>query len=170
MFRGKPDVGVAKALRGLSFGCFMVLLALTGGLAMNSHADYSNRRQIIVFTEPGSVPGESVERSVDALRCELVERDTDVRMVDISELPDTSTTATSESRDNERILFELVKLRGSERPDFELVLIGKDGGVKARTSDPNALEDFLALIDSMPMRRAEMRSKGSHDGPCDDRQ
>ena len=47
--------------------------------------------------------------------------------------------------------------------DFEVVLIGKDGGVKARTSDPGALQDFLALIDTMPMRRAEMRSRGDAD-------
>lgn len=36
------------------------------------------------------------------------------------------------------------------------ILIGKDGGVKAKESYPLELEGLLNLIDSMPMRRAEM--------------
>lgn len=39
------------------------------------------------------------------------------------------------------------------------VLIGKDGGVKARQRGDLSLEKFFALIDTMPMRRAEMRRK-----------
>jgi hypothetical protein len=40
----------------------------------------------------------------------------------------------------------------------QLVLIGKDGGIKARHSeDVFDLERIFTLIDSMPMRRAEMR-------------
>lgn len=45
--------------------------------------------------------------------------------------------------------------------DFLLVLVGKDGGTKYRSSkkiDPSVIFD---LIDSMPMRRAEMR-RGKH--------
>ncbi len=38
----------------------------------------------------------------------------------------------------------------------EAVLIGKDGGVKARWKEPVAPEAVFALIDTMPMRRAEM--------------
>jgi hypothetical protein len=39
----------------------------------------------------------------------------------------------------------------------QLVLIGKDGGIKAQQSEGGFdLERLFALIDSMPMRRAEM--------------
>ena len=39
---------------------------------------------------------------------------------------------------------------------FQLLLLGKDGGVKKRTSTVS-LEEVLSLIDTMPMRRREMR-------------
>lgn len=41
-----------------------------------------------------------------------------------------------------------------------VVLIGKDGGVKA-VSDKLNLAELFALIDGMPMRRAEMREKAN---------
>lgn len=150
-----------------SFGCFLAAICLSGWLATSSHADYSNRRQIIVFAIPSSELGMAIQRTVDALRCQLVDRDTDVRFVDVSELPDAGSAPTNQERDRHEALSELVRLRSDELPDFELVLIGKDGGVKARTRDLNALEDFLALIDSMPMRRAEVRSRGSIDDGCE---
>ena len=40
--------------------------------------------------------------------------------------------------------------------EFRLIVIGKDGGVKKRTSTVS-LEEVFSLIDTMPMRRREMR-------------
>jgi hypothetical protein len=49
---------------------------------------------------------------------------------------------------------------GLHGPNAQLVLIGKDGGIKARQSEGTFdLEPLFALIDSMPMRRAEMRQQ-----------
>lgn len=43
-------------------------------------------------------------------------------------------------------------------PDkFTVLLIGKDGGVKLRSYEPAGPDRIFALIDSMPMRRDEMR-------------
>lgn len=39
---------------------------------------------------------------------------------------------------------------------FEVVLIGKDGGVKLRVQEPIAAEALFSVIDAMPMRRREM--------------
>ena len=41
---------------------------------------------------------------------------------------------------------------------FEVVLIGKDGGVKLRSRSASVAQIF-GLIDTMPMRRAEMRER-----------
>jgi len=41
--------------------------------------------------------------------------------------------------------------------DFEMILIGKDTGVKARWKNGFTQEDLFSRIDSMPMRRYEMR-------------
>lgn len=40
---------------------------------------------------------------------------------------------------------------------FCAILVGKDGGEKARADRLDDLEAWFALIDAMPMRRAEMR-------------
>ncbi len=45
-----------------------------------------------------------------------------------------------------------------ENPFF-FILIGKDGGVKLRSDQVVGMEKLFALIDGMPMRRAEMRKK-----------
>lgn len=42
---------------------------------------------------------------------------------------------------------------------FCVVLVGKDGGVKFRQEEPVSGAELFALIDAMPMRRYEMRSR-----------
>ena len=68
----------------------------------------------------------------------------------------------------DRNLVHIDLLQGSEDFDemsqqfavsssgFQLLLLGKDGGVKLRSSTAS-LEDIFSLIDTMPMRRSEMR-------------
>ncbi len=43
----------------------------------------------------------------------------------------------------------------------ETILIGKDGGIKLRKPIPVSTNEVFDLIDSMPMRRAEVRDKGN---------
>jgi hypothetical protein len=45
------------------------------------------------------------------------------------------------------------------RGQFAVILVGKDGGIKLSRQDETRLEDIFALIDTMPMRREEMRQK-----------
>ncbi len=40
---------------------------------------------------------------------------------------------------------------------FEVLLVGKDGGVKLRRQKPVAVAEISGLIDTMPMRREEMQ-------------
>ena len=42
---------------------------------------------------------------------------------------------------------------------FSVVLIGKDGGEKLRRPTPLAPDELFALVDVMPMRRAEIRER-----------
>ena len=49
------------------------------------------------------------------------------------------------------------KLTNSKKSQF--ILIGKDSGEKARQSNTLNLQELFALIDTMPMRKAEIRSK-----------
>ena len=43
--------------------------------------------------------------------------------------------------------------------DFVFILVGKDGTVKLRASEPVSADILFDLIDSMPMRRAEMAER-----------
>ena len=42
---------------------------------------------------------------------------------------------------------------------FRVILIGKDGGIKLKRNDQIDLETIFELIDSMPMRKDEIRHK-----------
>ena len=44
--------------------------------------------------------------------------------------------------------------------DFTVLLLGKDGGEKFRSTEPVPFSRLRGKIDSMPMRREEMRSPG----------
>jgi hypothetical protein len=44
-------------------------------------------------------------------------------------------------------------------PAFRVRLVGKDGGVKLDQATPIEVTTLFALIDAMPMRRAEMASR-----------
>ena len=43
--------------------------------------------------------------------------------------------------------------------DFFIILVGKDGGVKLRKEEYTPMSDIFDLIDSMPMRKREMKEK-----------
>lgn len=46
-----------------------------------------------------------------------------------------------------------------EAKAFAVTLIGKDGGEKLRRSTPLTPAELFAIVDAMPMRRAEMKSR-----------
>ena len=97
------------------------------------------KRPIVVFAPAGDDPRlvEQLDR-FEAARDRLEERDT-VVIVDIE--------PASALRD-----------RFGPGP-FTVVLVGKDGTEKLRREAPVAVEDLTGLIDSMPMRRREMRER-----------
>ncbi len=52
---------------------------------------------------------------------------------------------------------ERPELGVTPKAEFEMLLVGKDGGVKLRRTHLVAASEIIALIDTMPMRRSEMR-------------
>jgi len=125
---------------------------------------FSERRLIVAFGEPGSPSFLMLEDAVRQARCRLIDRDVDVVFIDANELRAIEPGAT-DSRTVRRAMVAWSE--GSEQAiDFELVLIGKDGGVKSRQRDPAVLDDLLDRIDAMPMRRAEVRRAGGVDRNC----
>ena len=45
------------------------------------------------------------------------------------------------------------------RRDFAIILIGKDGGEKFRSTQPVSFETLRVFVDAMPMRQQEMHSR-----------
>ena len=100
-----------------------------------------NNRPVLVFAASERDPSHIKQLEIlRANRSGLAERD-------IVVLSDVDARASRELRDTLQI------------DDFEVVLIGKDGGVKLRSKTPVSLESLFARIDAMPMRLQEMRSK-----------
>lgn len=60
---------------------------------------------------------------------------------------------------SEKSVQALRERLGLQAGIFQVLLIGKDGGVKLRSSEPVSMKDLFGLIDSMPMRQQEMESK-----------
>jgi len=59
---------------------------------------------------------------------------------------------------SDKSLRAITRQIGTGAKPFEIVLVGKDGSVKLRSSD-SSLNDIFYLIDSMPMRKHEIQQK-----------
>jgi len=113
---------------------FGIALLLLLPALMNQAHGYSDRRQIIAFGTPGSLVMDTFEQLIAEHNCRLVDRDVDIRIVDVRELDPLDEKSSAES-----VLGELLKLRAKHDVPFELVLIGKDSGLKMRSEKPDAL-------------------------------
>lgn len=56
---------------------------------------------------------------------------------------------------NDQLFYEKVKRK---KNDFEVILIGLDGGVKLKQTEMISLKKLFTLIDGMPMRRSEIKN------------
>ena len=112
-------------------------------------------RILLLFSPSESDPSFRLQKQDLASRAqEVIERD--LVILEILEH--------GESRASDRILSEKAAegIRsgfGVRSGRFQVLLIGKDGGVKLRSEQPVPVQDIFGLIDSMPMRRQEMDSK-----------
>lgn len=103
----------------------------------------------------------------------IILSDTDTGFKDAKVALKTITTYQKELEDRDIILFlqhngkiydpkmQLTNIEPSEKIPENFtgyLLIGKDGGIKSKEPFPIESEAIFNLIDSMPMRRAEMKS------------
>jgi hypothetical protein len=63
---------------------------------------------------------------------------------------------------SEQSSFQLRHRLQVEPDRFQVILIGKDGTVKLRSSEIVPVSELFGLIDSMPMRQEEMGRKQNH--------
>ena len=119
---------------------------------------YRGANRLIVLSLPDGSSAEKLNHTLVMRRREIEERD--LKVIDVSEGQHRVVTALRLQPGQATAIRKQLKLgAGETRSAF--ILIGKDGGVKARCHDELDLEKWFAVIDAMPMRRAEIRDRSN---------
>jgi hypothetical protein len=112
-------------------------------------------RLLLLFAPHRSHPlFDSLHRSVATRKAEVSDRD--LVVFEIFDSDPSRVNNAPIGSETARLLREKFSV---DREEFNVILIGKDGGVKLNRNDQTNLNEIFALIDSMPMRREEMRQK-----------
>ncbi len=142
---------------------FTMMTLAVGGIVAASQAVASplselrwQARPLVVFAPEDAAPGLAEQRRLIAAQRDAIrERDMVVYLVSGSAVTRLAGAGPTPSARALRDAY------GVSMPDRRVLLIGKDGGVKLRADLPVALEDIFRLIDSMPMRRREIRERAA---------
>lgn len=147
-------------------------LALLGAVMLSSplsaleHPDplsaYRWKHRLLIVYVPDTESGRATLRSFQASLDDRMEDvlDRDLLIVPVGDLPQPgdvlppAVDVDAPGRAHVRRRF------GLQGPEAQLLLIGKDGGMKAQQSGETLdLDRVFELVDSMPMRRAEMQRR-----------
>ncbi len=122
--------------------------------ALETHR-WEHRLLLIFSPRADDLRARTLQERLDARACEVVDRDLVVGhfpMFGDARLGDR--VLSPESAAQVRTKFNV------EFGDFAVILVGKDGYEKRRDNEVPVLDAIFAQIDGMPMRRAEMSSRG----------
>ena len=111
----------------------LIITLLTG------YSSYQEKRQLLVFAE--NTNNSSLKTQQKVLNADpegLKERDIEVKFF-------------YADRDKDKFKEKRIKSR------FTIILVGKDGGDKLRSTSPLTLQKLYSTIDAMPMRQSEMK-------------
>jgi len=132
-----------------------VMMASAPALGSDLAAYRWENRLLLVFAPSDSNAGYvSLNRALDERDVELKDRDLVVFRV-FESGPSRRGEEPLSSADAEALRRRFEVRNGG----LTVILIGKDGAVKMTRESGVALQEIFALIDSMPMRRREMREK-----------
>ncbi|PTX45226.1 uncharacterized protein DUF4174 [Christiangramia gaetbulicola] len=132
----------------------LILLFLAiPSMSAQSLSEYQwENRLIVIFTE--AEDSKEFQEQFEELESDITGLK-DRKLLIIHSLPQKQRTILpKETRWQDSNLYQ--NRKGSEE-SFEVILIGLDGGVKLRQNQILTTKKLFGLIDSMPMRQAEMR-------------
>ena len=133
-----------------------LLFVIIFSISLNLKAQEDNqRRWLVLLTADEDHP--QAEEQVDAI---LTHREAAIeRKIAVVKI----TTDETKSIFNSPVAgFNFAKTfqnRATQDKAFEVLLIGLDGTIKLRKTSAIPVQELFDLIDSMPMRKAEMRNK-----------
>ena len=123
---------------------------------------YRWKHRLLVVYVPDTDSGRATLRTLRASLDERMEDvlDRDLLIVPVGDLPRPGDALRPVVDVGDSARLHVRQRFGLEGREAQLLLIGKDGGMKARQSGAMIdLERVFELIDSMPMRRAEMQRR-----------
>ena len=151
MWTYKP---VAKLLAVVMISSATGMVAAAQESGLTTLADQRNQtRPLLIFAEHANDPQMGIQLRI--LK-EHVAEASDRQIVPIA-LPfrEPGPTALQLSATDAEAARRRLNVQGS---DFVVILLGKDGGTKLRSSKPIPMSKLEETIDAMPMRKDEMRS------------
>ena len=122
----------------------------------NSLDTYIGLKRLILVSSATVAVSEGINASFVKQRMQLEERD--LTIIDISENSHKITAALRLPPEKTAAIRNELKLKSGETRTV-FILVGKDGEKKARCYDALDLERWFALIDQMPMRKAEILAR-----------
>lgn len=133
---------------------FLLMMPLSAQSPLDAFL-WKNRILVISLTEDSPNAARTVSKSLTKSKAAATERD--LVVLDLSktahDFPLVS-KLTPEAREELRSHLQI-----ESKSEDTFILIGKDGGEKARQQGDLDLKKLFALIDTMPMRKQEQRSK-----------
>jgi hypothetical protein len=122
----------------------------TGIVTLNSLRDTA--RPLLVFAPKPNDPQLLIQlRRLQTNPAAVSERDVVLLVLPYHSASPTNPTLTPADAEAARRRFHITP------SDFAIILLGKDGGEKLRSSHPITLDQLRNTIDAMPMRQQEMR-------------
>ena len=119
-----------------------------------SEFEWQNRLLLLFAPHSENKLLKKLQSEIDMQKYEVKDRDLVVfEVLEMGHSRISETPINRQEAENLRDFFSI------PRNNFTLILVGKDGGVKLRRNDQTSLAEIFALIDSMPMRKNEMRQK-----------
>ena len=131
----------------------LLLLAMSFPLSANPLEKYLWKNRILVVLSEGknSTLNQQLLKNREALT------DRDLIVINLTTEKVKLVDQVRPTNEERIALLKKFKISKAESPTF--ILIGKDGGEKSRQTEALDLEKIFALIDTMPMRKAEMKEK-----------
>ncbi len=129
---------------------------LIGPVVAGPLETYHGVNRLIVISLPEGSSAEKLTKTLAMNRRQIEERD--LKIIDVSEGRHRVATALRLSHGQTHAIRRQLGLGAGEARQV-FILIGKDGGEKARCHGILDLEKWFVLIDGMPMRRAEIRDQ-----------
>ena len=142
---------------GLALAFMMALFAYnpTDAISMDlARFEWKNWLMLIFAPDVMHPHYERIDAEINAQSAEVRDRD-----LVVFEIFDKDSSQMNASPLSSADADALRKHFGITRQMYALILVGKDGGVKLKREDRVPLNEIFELIDSMPMRREEMRQK-----------